>query len=84
MAGPDPSSTGNPLGRVEHDCATLCRDGCVLGEACPHREAARQAVAFVMSTDWDTLMNIAESKNLPPQKSDPLQVLDSYFPGSQP
>ncbi|MFQ3614304.1 MAG: hypothetical protein SNJ68_11405 [Cyanobacteriota bacterium] len=82
MAGSDPSSIGAaPAG---HDCATLCRDGCVLGEACPHREAARQAVAFVMSTDWDTLMNIAETKNLPPEESDPLRVLDNYFPGSQP
>ncbi|MCF2971929.1 hypothetical protein L1047_12060 [Synechococcus sp. Nb3U1] len=80
MAGPDPSSI--EAAPAEHDCATLCRDGCVLGEACPHREAARQAVAFVMSTDWDTLMNIAEAKNLPPEESDPLKVLDNYFPGS--
>ncbi len=75
MAGPDPRSTA-------HDCATLCRDGCVLGEACPHREAARQAVAFVMNTDWETLMQIAESKNLPknlPQgELDPLQFLENY------
>ncbi|MFS8853977.1 hypothetical protein NW851_07015 [Synechococcus sp. H55.7] len=75
MAGPDPKSTA-------HDCATLCRDGCVLGEACPHREAARQAVAFVMNTDWETLMQIAESKNLPknlPQgELDPLQFLENY------
>jgi hypothetical protein len=75
MAGLDPRSTA-------HDCATLCRDGCVLGEDCPHREAARQAVAFVMSTDWETLMRIAESKNLPkssPQEEmDPLQFLENY------
>ncbi|MEN9229460.1 MAG: hypothetical protein Q6L68_01015 [Thermostichus sp. DG02_5_bins_236] len=82
MAGSDPSSIQGAA--AGHDCATLCRDGCVLGEACPHREAARQAVAFVMSTDWDTLMNIAETKNLPPEESDPLRVLDNYFPGSQP
>lgn len=48
----------------------------------PHREAARQAVAFVMSTDWETLMRIAESKNLPkssPQEEmDPLQFLENY------
>jgi len=79
MAGPDPKS-------FEHDCATLCRDGCVLGEACPHREAARQAVAFVMNTDWETLMRIAESKNLPknpPQAEvDPLQFLENYRLGS--
>ncbi|MEN9202195.1 MAG: hypothetical protein Q6K80_09530 [Thermostichus sp. DG_1_6_bins_120] len=82
MAGSDLGAVvGNQAG---HDCATLCRDGCVLGEACPHREAARQAVAFVMSTDWDTLMSIAESKNLPTQESDPLKALDAYFPGSQP
>jgi hypothetical protein len=53
-----------------------------LGEDCPHREAARQAVAFVMSTDWETLMRIAESKNLPkssPQEEmDPLQFLENY------
>ncbi|MFS8867430.1 hypothetical protein [Synechococcus sp. H65.1] len=58
MAGPN-------LKSPEHDCATLCRDGCVLGEACPHREAALQAVAFIMNTDWETLMRLAESRNLP-------------------
>lgn len=80
MAGSDPSSIkGAP---PEHDCATLCRDGCVLGEACPHREAAQRAIAFVMSTDWDTLMTIAETKNLPQKEADPLRVLDNY--GSQP
>ncbi len=75
MAGPDPQS-------FAHDCATLCRDGCVLGEACPHREAARQAVAFIMNTDWETLMRIAESRNLPkdpPQgEGDPWQFLENY------
>lgn len=80
MTSSDPGSFGGAS--AAHDCATLCRDGCVLGEACPHREAARQAVAFIMNTDWDTLMKIAESRNLPPQESDPLKVLENYFPGS--
>ncbi|MFS8775258.1 hypothetical protein [Synechococcus sp. O70.2] len=73
MAGPDPQS-------FEHDCATLCRDGCVLGEACPHREAARRAVDFIMNTDWETLMRLAESRNLPktPPQEDPLQFLENY------
>jgi len=39
-------------------------------------------VAFVMNTDWETLMRIAESRNLPkdpPQAEvDPLQFLENY------
>lgn len=60
------------------DCVTACVNGCVLGDRCPHREAAKAAIAYVNETDWDTLMEKAESRFAQP---DPLSVLDSFKVG---
>jgi hypothetical protein len=37
-------------------------------------------VDFIMNTDWETLMRLAESRNLPktPPQEDPLQFLENY------
>ncbi|MDX2272774.1 MAG: hypothetical protein NW237_12645 [Cyanobacteriota bacterium] len=56
------------------DCATACRNGCILGDQCPHRDSARQAVDYIMNTDWDTLMQKAETQ----AQADPLGMLDNY------
>ena len=59
------------------DCATACINGCVLGDRCPHRDAAKAAIAYVNETDWDTLMEKAESRFA----QDPLAVLENYAAG---
>ncbi len=56
------------------DCTTACVNGCVLGDQCPHREAAQAAIKYVMETDWDDLMQRAEDR-IP---SNPMAVLDFY------
>lgn len=72
------------------DCATACVNGCVLGEQCPHRDAAKEAVNYIMNTDWETLMQKAEDrvKRQAPageeESQDPLSVLDNYQAGQDP
>ncbi len=73
------------------DCATACANGCVLGDQCPHREAAKEAVSYIMNTDWETLMKKAEdrvrrqaSEDEPQAGSDPMSVLDNYQVGQDP
>lgn len=44
------------------DCATMCANGCALGDRCPHQAAAKAAIDYVNQTDWDTLMEKAESR----------------------
>ncbi len=56
------------------DCATACINGCVLGDQCPHREAAQQAIRYVMETDWDALMQKAEER----VPLNPMAVLDNF------
>lgn len=56
------------------DCKTVCVNGCVLGDQCPHRDSAKAAVDFIMNTDWDTLMDLAESK----AASNPMAMIDNY------
>lgn len=71
------------------DCASACVNGCVLGDQCPHRDAAKEAVNYIMNTDWETLMQKAEDrvKRQAPaaeEAPDPLSVLDSYQAGQDP
>lgn len=57
------------------NCVTDCVNGCILGDQCPHREAAQTAVTYIMNTDWDTLMEKAESRFTNP---DPMAMLEQY------
>lgn len=75
------------------DCATACVNGCVLGDQCPHRDAARDAVNYIMNTDWDTLMQKAEDRvkrqGSPDSEAeaggfDPLSVLENFRSGQDP
>ncbi len=43
------------------NCAEACVNGCVLGEACPHREHLAAALKFVAETDLDRLVAVAEA-----------------------
>ncbi|GAB4218496.1 MAG: hypothetical protein OHK0012_27840 [Synechococcales cyanobacterium] len=58
------------------NCAVDCVNGCRLGEECPHLQAARQAIDYINATDWDTLMETADSRPV-----DPLAMLDQYRVG---
>jgi hypothetical protein len=44
---------------VTINCAEACVNGCVLGDKCPHLEAAQAARDYISSTDWDTIMETA-------------------------
>lgn len=74
------------------DCATACVNGCVLGDQCPHREAAKAAVNYIMNTDWETLMQKAEDRVKrqqdpaaeQPQGFDPMAILENYQAGQDP
>jgi hypothetical protein len=41
------------------NCAEACVNGCVLGDQCPHLEAAKAAREYIKNTDWDTIMETA-------------------------
>jgi hypothetical protein len=43
------------------NCAEACVNGCVLGDKCPHLEAAQAARDYISSTDWDTIMETASA-----------------------
>ncbi|MEN9218220.1 MAG: hypothetical protein Q6K81_04760 [Gloeomargarita sp. DG02_5_bins_242] len=59
------------------DCATACVNGCVLGEACPHREHLAAALKFVAETDLDRMVEVA-------QASAPQRLLRQLEKGSLP
>ncbi len=60
------------------DCKTVCVNGCVLGDRCPHLNSAKEAIDFVMNTDWEELMRLAEDKT---SSQDPMSILDNYSVG---
>lgn len=41
------------------NCAVDCKDGCVLGEQCPHRESQEQTSEFIENTSLDTMLEMA-------------------------
>jgi hypothetical protein len=42
------------------NCAEECINGCVLGDACPHREHLAAASKFIQETSIDQILEIAE------------------------
>lgn len=44
---------------TEINCAEACKDGCVLGDQCPHKESGQQASAFIESTSLDDMLEMA-------------------------
>lgn len=44
---------------TEINCAEACKDGCVLGEQCPHKESRQQASEFIESTSLDAMLEMA-------------------------
>lgn len=41
------------------NCAVDCKDGCVLGDQCPHKEAQQDASKFIETTSLDDMLEIA-------------------------
>ncbi len=44
---------------VTVNCAEVCVNGCVLGDKCPHLEAAQAAREYIKNTDWETILETA-------------------------
>ena len=41
------------------NCAVDCKDGCVLGDDCPHKGSQQQASEFIESTSLDDMLEMA-------------------------
>ncbi len=41
------------------NCAVDCKDGCVLGDQCPHKDNQAKASEFIESTSLDDMLEIA-------------------------
>ncbi|MGB3767065.1 MAG: hypothetical protein WA947_10950 [Phormidesmis sp.] len=44
----------------EVNCAVDCKDGCVLGDQCPHRDSQQEASQFIENTSLDSMLAMAE------------------------
>jgi len=42
------------------NCAVDCKDGCVLGDQCPHKGDQKKASQFIESTSLDQMLEMAE------------------------
>ena len=45
----------------EVNCAVDCKDGCVLGDQCPHKESQQEASKFIEDTPLDQMLAMAEA-----------------------
>lgn len=45
----------------EVNCAVDCKDGCVLGDQCPHKDAQQEASKFIEDTSLDKMLEMAEA-----------------------
>ncbi len=41
------------------NCAVDCKNGCVLGDDCPHKASQQQASEFIESTSLDDMLEMA-------------------------
>ncbi len=51
------------------NCQEECSNGCVLGEQCPHLEYLAKARKLLAETSIDKLIEISDSRFLPPDTS---------------
>lgn len=51
------------------NCQEECKDGCILGDQCPHLEYLAKARKFISETSVDKLIEISDSRFLPPEPS---------------
>ncbi len=43
----------------EVNCAVDCKDGCVLGDRCPHKASQQEASQFIENTSLDAMLEMA-------------------------
>ncbi|MEM8505528.1 MAG: hypothetical protein AAF716_20545 [Cyanobacteria bacterium P01_D01_bin.1] len=41
------------------NCAVDCKEGCVQGDQCPHKESQQQASEFIENTSLDDMLEMA-------------------------
>jgi hypothetical protein len=61
------------------NCAEECANGCILGEACPHREHLAAATTFIQEKSLDDMLVIAE-ENLRKKLAEPPKPFVSELP----
>ncbi|MGB3573873.1 MAG: hypothetical protein WA783_18155 [Phormidesmis sp.] len=44
---------------VDVNCAEACKDGCVLGDQCPHKKDQEKTSQFIEETSLDTMLEMA-------------------------
>jgi hypothetical protein len=49
------------------NCQEECTNGCILGEQCPNLEYLAKARKFIAETSIDKLIEISDSRFLPPK-----------------
>jgi hypothetical protein len=49
------------------NCQEECQNGCVLGDQCPHLEYLAKARKLIAETSIDKLIEISDSRFLPPE-----------------
>lgn len=42
------------------NCAEACKNGCILGDKCPHREYVESTSNFINNTSLDQILEIAD------------------------
>lgn len=45
---------------AEINCAEACKNGCVLGDDCPHKDDRQKASQFIEETSLDKMLEMAE------------------------
>ena len=53
----------------EVNCQEECQNGCILGDQCPHLAYLAQARKFLAENSIDKLIEISDSRFLPPEPS---------------
>lgn len=41
------------------NCAEACKNGCVLGDQCPHKDSQQEASKFIETTSLDDMLELA-------------------------
>ncbi len=59
---------------TEVNCAEACKNGCVLGDDCPHREHLGEATSFIASTSLDDMLQISQDRFLKQMEADAAAV----------
>ena len=64
---------------TEVNCAEACKNGCVLGDECPHREYVGEAASFIANTSLDQMLQISQDRFIKQMEADAAKV-DAMMP----